>query len=210
MFKKVILVEGVNDLAFIDWLILKSEIDISRSLVKLVKVGGKSFFQSYIENKIIGMVNDTQNKIDYSEENEIKQILLIKDFDSDDSTIEYNDFALMLKDKHNIELVKYYIAGTVSPPKLLETLFIENDGELLKEFASTIKKFNQSRIDAGKDGLEKVNDKFIFHGFNKIQNKKIEYNSKIFDDMFGTTVFLELPDIKNLVEKIREFIKEKQ
>lgn len=200
MINKLILVEGKNDKLFVDWLVKKVFISIPDNM-KLIQVGGKPNFTNYLM-KVSDRLNDTENQIDYGE-NQISAILLIKDFDLDDQTNEFSNEMIDFC-KQDILLEKYYISGAESPPEILETLFICNDGELLRNFASVIKQFSENSVNK----LKKVNDKNIFEAYLKLQNGRIEYSAEILDAMFAVDKFLELTDIKNLINKIQEFIKD--
>ncbi len=205
MINKVIILEGSEDLTFIKWLIIKLNINTPTSL-EIIEVQGKPQFKPYIKRHIINCVNDETNQINYSNM-DIKNILLIKDFDLDDSPNEYKEEKLELE-KLDINFDKYYISGTEPAPCTLETLFIENDGELLREFVQLIKEFNKQRQQCGKDYFEKVNDKCLFHEFFRFVGKKSKLNDKFFDDIFYDKEFSKYPDIKNLVNRIQRFIEE--
>ena len=90
------------------------------------------------------------------------------------------------------------------PPQVLETLLINNDGDLLKEFHLNIHRFNEEQ----NLKLAKTNDKNIFEAYLKLNIGRIEYTDEVLNNMFQGKSFLELPDVKKLIEKIREFIKE--
>lgn len=205
MINKVIILEGSEDLTFIKWLIKKLNINTPTSL-KIIEVKGKPQFKPYIKRHIINCVNDETNQINYSDM-DIKNILLIKDFDLDDSHNEYDDEQQELGEM-GIKFDKYYISGIEPAPRTLETLFIDNDGELLREFVKLIKEFNQRRQQNGENYFETINDKFLFHEFFKFMGKKSKLSDKFFDDIFDDAEFSKYPDIENLVNKIKEFIEE--
>lgn len=205
MINKVIILEGSEDLTFINWLIKKLNINPPTSL-KIIEVKGKPQFKPYIKRNIINCVDDETNEINYSDM-DIKNILLIKDFDLDDSHNEYADEQQELGEM-GIKFDKYYISGIEPAPRTLETLFIDNDGELLREFVKLIKEFNQRRQQNGEDYFETINDKFLFHEFFKFMGKKSKLNDKFFDDIFDDAEFSKYPDIENLVNRIRRFIEE--
>lgn len=204
MITRVILVEGSNDLSFIKWLISKANIIVPEK-VKLVQVGGKPQVKPYVLDKIIGRSYDKRNDVSY-EDADITHILLIKDYDLDDREDEFTDLINDVLQNHRINMSKYYISGTDNPPQVLETLLIHNDGDLLKEFHRNINKFNGEQ----NIKLAKVNDKNIFEAYLKLNIGRIEYTDRILSEMFQEESFLELPDIKKLIEKIREFIKEQK
>lgn len=201
MLKKLILVEGKNDLIFINWLIGKFELLLPAS-VKIIQVGGKSKFISYIY-KVVDSIEDKENKINYEEE-QIKNILLIKDFDYDDRNDEFNLEIIDIKQSNDIVVDKYYISGCDNPPKILETLLIYNDGELLKNFHTYIHNFNSEQPEK----LMKLNDKNIFEAYLKLNLGTIKYTDEILNNMFESDGFSNLPDIKNLVNRIKRFIEE--
>lgn len=203
MVNKVVILEGSNDLTFVNWLINKASITVPAN-IKIIEVKGKPFFRPYIKKHFIDCVNDEKNQIDYSDM-EITDVLLIKDFDIDDDTSEYNDEQSELA-QLKINFEKYYISGTTPAPRTLETLFIENDGELLREFVKVFKEFNQRRKQNGKDYFEKLNDKFLFHEFFKFVGKKSKLNHEFFDRVFDDESFSKYPDIQKLIDKIKEFI----
>lgn len=205
MINTVIILEGSGDLTFIKWLLNKSAICLP-SNVRLIEVKGKPQFKPYIENFIIRGVNDAKNAIDYSDY-EVKKVLVIKDFDLDDMSNELLELYAPLKNI-GVHFEKYYISGTDPAPRTLETLFIENDGELLRSFVKLIKTFNQNRQNENKELLENVNDKFLFHEFFKFVGEKSKFSEEFFDCVFNDDKFLTFPDIKNLITKIQEFIKD--
>lgn len=205
MITKVILLEGSGDLTFINWLITKADINLLEN-TKIIEVGGKPNFKPYIKNYIISCVYDEKNQVNY-DDIEVNRVLLIKDFDLDDNA---NAFDIERKDLQDlgINFDTYYISGTEPAPRTLETLFIENDGELLREFVKLIKAFNQQRKDVGKDYFENLNDKFLFHEFFRFVGKKSKFSAEFFDDVFSDGSFKEFIDIINLVDRIKRFIKE--
>lgn len=201
MLNKIILLEGKNDLIFINWLLEKIGLPFP-SNVKIISVGGKSKFISYIDRNIIDKNKDKENNVDYSDE-EIDSILIIKDFDIDDENNEFSQDIIRIKDS-KISLNVYYISGNKNPPNILETLLINNDGQLLKDFHTQIIDFNKPQLNK----LAKVNDKNIFEAYLKLQTGRIEYTDDLLTQMFHNDEFQSLPDIKNLIEKIQEFIKD--
>ena len=205
MLEKVILLEGVNDLAFIKWLLVKANVLIPANM-RLAQVGGKTKIKSYIYDILISRVMDNRNNIDY-DDSEVTKILLIKDYDLDDNINEFTDLVENLLQNNQIVMDKYYISGYNNPPRLLESIFIENDGELLRSYATAIKCLNQQRKDSNQDYFQRINDKLIFHSYQKLHNASPEYNDRAFNSMFSED-FLELTDIKNLINRIKRFIKE--
>lgn len=205
MITKVIILEGSGDLTFINWLISKAHTNLLEN-TRIIEVKGKPFVKPYIKNHIINCVYDEKNQLNYDEK-EIDCVLLIKDFDLDDSPDEYEEEKLELE-QLDINFDKYYISGTEPAPRALETLFIENDGELLREFVKLIKDFNQQRQAAEKDYLESSNDKFLFHEFFKFMGKKSKFSAAFFDEIFSDDRFADFPDIRNLIDRIKRFIEE--
>ncbi len=201
MLNKIILLDGKNDLIFINWLLEKIGLPFP-SNVKIISVGGKSKFISYIDRNIIDKNKDKENNVDYSDE-EIDSILIIKDFDIDDENNEFSQDIIRIKDS-KISLNVYYISGNKNPPNILETLLINNDGQLLKDFHTQIIDFNKPQLNK----LAKVNDKNIFEAYLKLQTGRIEYTDDLLTQMFHNDEFQSLPDIKSLIEKIQEFIKD--
>lgn len=205
MLEKVILLEGVNDLAFIKWLLVKANVLIPANM-RLAQVGGKPKIKSYIYDILIARVMDNRNDIDY-EDAEVTKILLIKDYDLDDNINEFTDLIKNLLRNNQIVMDKYYISGYNNPPRLLESILIENDGEFLRSYATAIKCLNQHRKDNNQDYFRRMNDKLIFHSYQKLHNASPEYNDRAFNSMFSED-FLELTDIKNLINRIKRFIEE--
>lgn len=201
MLNKIILLEGKNDLIFINWLLKKVSLLLPDN-VKIISVCGKFNFIRYINSKIIDKNKDKENNVDYSDE-EIDSILIIKDFDIDDENNEFSQNIIRIKDS-KISLNVYYISGNKNPPNILETLLINNDGQLLKDFHTQIIDFNKPQLNK----LAKVNDKNIFEAYLKLQTGHIEYTDDLLTQMFDNDEFQSLPDIKNLIIKIREFIKD--
>jgi len=205
MITKVVLLEGANDLSFIRWLISKANIVVPEG-VKLVQIGGKPQVKPYVLDKIIGRSYDRRNDVSY-EDAGITHILLIKDYDLDDRENEFADLINEVLQNYNINMSKYYISGKDNPPRLLESLFIENDGEFLRSYARKIKDFNLQRKNNSQAFFSKMNDKLIFHSYQKLHNASPEYNDRAFDSMFGSS-FLELQDIQKLIDRIKRFIEE--
>ncbi len=201
MLNKIILLEGKNDLVFINWLLKKIDLSLPGD-IKIISVGGKHNFIPYIDSKIIDKNKDKDNNIDYSDE-KISSILIIKDFDIDDKNNEFKQEINRIRGS-KILLSVHYISGNDNPPKILETLLINNDGQLLKDFHKQINDFNEQRSDK----LARVNDKNIFEAYLKLNIGRIEYNDNILTQMFSSPDFLKLPDIKNLIAKIQEFTKD--
>lgn len=201
MLNKIILVEGKNDLIFINWLLKKVNLSPPDN-IEIISVGGKNNFIRYIDSKIVDKNKDIENSVDYSDE-EIDSILIIKDFDIDDKKDEFSQDIIRIKDS-KIALNLCYISGKKNPPKILETLLINNDGQLLKDFHTKINAFNELQPDK----LAKINDKNIFEAYLKLQTGRIEYTDSLLTQMFDNDKFQNLPDIKNLIEKIQEFIKD--
>lgn len=201
MLNKIILVEGKNDLIFINWLLKKVNLSPPDN-IEIISVGGKNNFIRYIDSKIVDKNKDIENSVDYSDE-EIDSILIIKDFDTDDKKDEFSQDIIRIKDS-KIALNLCYISGKKNPPKILETLLINNDGQLLKDFHTKINAFNELQPDK----LAKINDKNIFEAYLKLQTGRIEYTDSLLTQMFDNDKFQNLPDIKNLIEKIQEFIKD--
>lgn len=205
MIDRVVLLEGINDLSFIRWLLAKANVLIPES-VRLAQVGGKPKIKSYIYDKLIGRAMDPRNSIDY-EDAEVTKILLIKDYDRDDNIDEFTDLIEDLAQNYQIIMNKHYISGYINPPRLLESLFIENDGEFLRSYATNIKYLNQQRKDNSQEYFQKINDKLIFHSYQKLHNASPEYNDRAFNNMFSED-FLELADIEKLIDRIKRFIEE--
>lgn len=205
MINKVIILEGSGDLTFIKWLIKKLQINLPEN-IKLIEVKGKPSVKPYIHKYIISCVHDEDNELNYSDM-EVTNVLLIKDFDLDDYHNEYEDEQKLLHEL-GIKFDKYYISGKEPAPRTLETLFIENDGELLREFVKLLREFNQQRQQDGKDYFEKLNDKFLFHEFFKFVGKKSKFNHEFFDNIFDDENFSKYPDIEKLIDRIKEFIEE--
>ena len=196
----VILLEGNNDKLFIKWLLDIYHIQLP-NYVKIAQVGGKSKFRTYIEDDIKAQSYDKENMIDY-EKIIVSKIVIIKDFDTDDKKTEEKELQKIAGPEIFLEVK--YIDGTDNPPRTLETLIINNDGDRLKHYRDHIHEFDKFWSGkTPKQSLGKITDKTIFESYLKLTVDRIEYSEANLNQLFDKDKIKQTPQLVELVEYIQ-------
>ncbi len=212
-FDRVILVEGITDIKFMHWFLQKLNYSFdfhsNKSTAQndncyLIECNGKDKFLQHIED-ILGRVNNKKIKIDFANST-INKFLMIMDYDINNHTdkIKLTKINDLLKSKEKFCQYHYIAGDNKEPPRTLETLYLEYGNDLLCSFSKNIRDFSKNRQDNNKTYFDKMTDKAIFAGFNKINQDKNYNFDLIFGDNFNSLSKENI--IKELSEELQKFL----